>query len=221
MKEALSFLSKLEKNNNRDWFLANKKEYTETRRLVLESVEELIKGIHSFDKDIIGIEASKSMFRINRDVRFSANKNPYKNNMGAYFSKGGKNSIFSGYYFHIQPGNSFIAAGVWMPESKILNAIRQEIHFNHETFRKILKNKKLVESFGEIQGDQLKTAPKGYEKDHPAIDLLRYKSLVLMRHFSDKELTDKDFIKTCVSHYKNSAPFIQFINEAIALGAEQ
>lgn len=218
MKEAISFLAKLEKNNNRDWFQANKKEYDSAKRLILSTVETLLKGISTFDKGVEDLKPSSCMFRINRDIRFSANKNPYKNNMGAWMSKGGKKSPFSGYYIHIQPSASFIAVGVWMPESQILHAIRQEIHFNHENFRKIINNKDLILKFGQLEGEQLKTSPKGFEADHPAIDLLRFKSFVFTKQFTDKELASDDFAEKCVEAYKSAFPFVKFLNEAIDLG---
>ncbi|MEX1189673.1 MAG: DUF2461 domain-containing protein [Bacteroidia bacterium] len=221
MKEALQFLTKLEKNNNRDWFLEHKKEYEFGKKQVLGLVEQVLSGIYAFDAGMEGLKPSSCMFRINRDVRFSANKNPYKNNMGAYMSKAGKKSPYAGYYLHIQPSGAFIAAGIWMPESKILNAIRQEIHFNHSNLRKILKSKDLVSHFGEMQGEQLKTSPKGFDIEHPAIDLLRFKSFVFSHSFTDKEVDSADFAIRCIEHYKAAYPFIIFLNEAVELGTTE
>jgi len=220
MKEILSFLEELQKNNNRDWFQANRKSYDLAKKHMLILVSELIEGISKFDSDIAGTLPGSAVFRINRDVRFSNNKDPYKNNMGAYFSRAGKKSPFAGYYFHIQPGQSFIAAGIWMPEAPVLNAIRREIHFNHANLRKILNNKNL-KVWGDLEGEQLKTSPKGYDSDHPALDLLRYKSFVFTHHFSNKEVNSKQFIDQCIEMYKCATPFIKFINEAVESGTAE
>jgi uncharacterized protein (TIGR02453 family) len=217
MKEILSFLEDLQKNNNRDWFLANRKSYDLAKKQMLRIVSELIAGISRFDSDISGTVPGSAVFRINRDVRFSNNKDPYKNNMGAYFSRAGKKSPFAGYYFHIQPANSFIASGIWMPEAPVLNAIRREIHFNHDSLRKILSNKDL-KSWGKLEGEQLKTSPKGYDSDHPALDLLRHKSFVFTHHFSDKQTNSGDFLNQCLEMYKSAMPFVKFINEAVESG---
>jgi uncharacterized protein (TIGR02453 family) len=220
MKEILSFLEELQKNNNRDWFQANRKAYDLAKQQMLLLVTDLIAGISKFDSDIAGTLPGSAVFRINRDVRFSNNKDPYKNNMGAYFSRAGKKSPFAGYYFHIQPGHSFIAAGIWMPEAPVLNAIRREIHFNHANLRKILNNKNL-KNWGDLEGEQLKTSPKGYDSDHPALDLLRYKSFVFTHHFANKEVHSKQFIDQCIEMYKCATPFIKFINEAVESGTAE
>jgi uncharacterized protein (TIGR02453 family) len=138
--------------------------------------------------------------------------------MGAYLSRGGKKSNFAGYYFHIQPGNSFIACGIWMPEPPVLQAIRQEIHFNYQQLNEVLEKKSFVKAFGNLQGEQLKGSPKGYDKEHPALDLLRYKSFVVTHKFSDKEVTSPDFIANCLAYYKESFPLLKFLNQAIELG---
>jgi len=220
MKETLSFLAELEKNNVRDWFEANRKTYEHSKKDLAVLVQEVIDGLQKIDPEITGLIASKCMFRINRDVRFSANKNPYKNNMGAYMSKGGKKSVYGGYYLHIQNNASFIAAGVWMPEAPILKSIRQELHYNHKNFRKIIDSKVFKTHFGQVEGDQLKTTPKGYEADHPAIDLLRHKSFVVTHKFSNKEVCSADFVKQCLDYYKTAAPFLKFVNDAIDMGLE-
>jgi uncharacterized protein (TIGR02453 family) len=140
--------------------------------------------------------------------------------MGAYMAKGGKKSVYGGYYLHIQPKASFVAAGVWMPEAPILKSIRQELHYNHLAFRKIIDTKSFKSHFGEMGGDQLKTTPKGFDADHPAIDLLRYKSFVVMHNFTDKEVCDADFSRKILTHYKQATPFLHYINNAIDLGLE-
>lgn len=220
MTEILSFLADLQRNNNKEWFDANRKQYDSVKKQMTLAVAGLIEGISAFDADISGMKPGSAMFRINRDVRFSANKNPYKNNMGAFMSRDGKKSPFAGYYFHIQPGESFIAVGIWMPEASVLNSVRRELHFNHANFRKILKSKQMA-PWGVMEGEQLKTSPKGYDADHPAIDLLRYKSFVFTRAFSDKEVKKPEFIPTCIDLYKSALPFVKFVNEAIEAGLNE
>ncbi|MCB0820299.1 MAG: DUF2461 domain-containing protein [Bacteroidetes bacterium] len=220
MKEILSFLADLQRNNNKEWFDAHRKHYDSVKKQMTSVVAGIIEGISAFDPDISGMKPGSAMFRINRDVRFSANKNPYKNNIGAFMSKEGKKSPFAGYYFHIQPGASFIAVGIWMPEASVLNSVRRELHFNHANFRKILKSKHMA-PWGEMEGEQLKTSPKGYDADHPAIDLLRYKSFVFTCSFSDKEVNKPDFASTCTKMYKAALPFVKFVNEAIESGLNE
>jgi uncharacterized protein (TIGR02453 family) len=220
MKGTLAFLAELEKNNHRDWFEANRKTYESSKKELAVLVQQVIQGINTFDPELGDQAPSKCMFRINRDIRFSNNKNPYKNNMGAYMAKGGKKSVYGGYYLHIQPKASFLAAGVWMPEAPILKSIRQELHYNHAAFRKIIESKSFHSNFGELGGEQLKTSPKGYDADHPAIDLLRYKSFVVTHNFADKEVCSANFGEQVLGYFKQAAPFLHYLNNAIDLGLE-
>ena len=220
MKEVLDFLAALETNNNRDWFLANKKKYESAKSTVAKTVDLLIQNISKFDPSVSELLAKNCMFRINRDVRFSANKNPYKNNMGAWIAKGGKKSYYAGYYLHIQPENSFLAAGVFMPEPPQLNAIRQEIYFNHAAFTKVLQEKSFHQHFPQLDDYQLKTAPKGFDKEHEAIHLLKYKSYVVSKKLTDKEVCSADFMKLIVEQFKRSFPLVKFLNEALEMKEE-
>lgn len=217
MKTVLGFLRQLEQNNNRDWFAAQKPEFEQAKSRMLLLVEEVIRGVASFDKEVGGQQAKDCVFRIYRDTRFSADKTPYKNNMGAWIAPGGKKSPGAGYYLHIQPGASFIAGGVWMPDSPMLQAIRQEIYFRHEEFRKILLSRSFKAAFGEMDDYRLKTFPKGFDKEHPAIDLLRYTSYVVSHSFTDKEVKDPEFASQAVQLFKTMHPFLRFLNEAIGM----
>ena len=217
MLHSLDFLKQLENNNNREWFELHRNEFEESKREVQELTNSLIQEIGKFDSSILKLNYKDCVFRIYRDTRFSKNKTPYKNNMGAVFTDGGKKSPKAGYYIHIQPGASFLAAGVWMPDAPVLQAIRREIYFNHINLRGILGKDNLNSMFNTMGDHQLKTAPKGYDKEHPAIDLLRFKSFVLSRSLSDKEVHSKDLAIKAAAVFKEMSPFIQFLNEAIVL----
>ena len=220
MKEVLDFLASLETNNNRDWFLANKKKYESAKSTVAQAVDLVIQNISKFDPSVAELTSKNCIFRINRDVRFSANKNPYKNNMGAWIAKGGKKSYYAGYYLHFQAENSFVAAGVFMPEPPQLNAIRQEIYFNHAAFSKVLNEKSFQQHFPQLDDYQLKNAPKGFDKEHEAVHLLKYKSYVVSKKLTDKEVCSSDFIKIIGEQYKSAFPLVKYINEALEMKEE-
>jgi uncharacterized protein (TIGR02453 family) len=214
-----TFLKSLAKNNNRDWFEKNKPKYL----LAKEEFENFLEALHAellkFDEGLAGLNPKKLGFRIYRDVRFSKDKSPYKINMGAGFSPQGKMVQEPGYYIHIQPNNeSFVAGGLYMPDAENLAKIRQEIDYNSEAFNKILSNKKFSSSFpkGLDDFDRLKTAPKGYAKDHPQLELLKNKSFIVSHYFTDKELTDKKFPKKVAEVCKTLKPLNDFLNSAIS-----
>jgi uncharacterized protein (TIGR02453 family) len=217
MQHSLDFLKQLQSNNTREWFEKHRPEFEVSKKEIQDLSAVLIQEIGKFDAGVLKLTSKDCIFRINRDVRFSKNKAPYKNNIGAAFTDGGKKSPKAGYYIQIQSGASFIAAGVWMPEAPVLQAIRQEIYFNHINLRGIIGKGNLQSMFNTMGDHQLKTAPKGYDKDHPAIDLLRYKSFVLSRSLSDKEVLSKDFALNAASIFKEMSPFIEFLNSAISL----
>lgn len=215
-KQTLNFLKDLKANNNKEWFDANRLRYEYAKENMKEVTQELIKAIGSFDPDIAKLEAKQCMFRINRYIRFSANKEPYKSNLGASFNKDGKKAHGGGYYFHVQPGGSFLAGGIWMPEADVLKKIRQEIDYNTLAFKKIIYNKDFVKHFKELsKEDSLANVPKGYPKDHPEAELLKLKSYIVSTDISDKELTSADFIAKAKEMYKAMKPLISFVNTAI------
>jgi uncharacterized protein (TIGR02453 family) len=214
----LKFLKDVARNNNRDWFEKNKHKYLEAK----ERFEDFLETIHGeflkFDDGLSGINPRKMGFRIYRDVRFAKDKRPYKTNMGAGFSPGGKLIQEPGYYIHIEPGNkSFVAAGIYMPDAPRLTAIRQEIDYSAERFEKILKDKKFKKYFKGLDDfDKLKTAPKGYAKDHPQIEHLKHKSFIVSHYFTDAEVASKSFVKKLADIAHAAKPFNNFFAEAIA-----
>ncbi len=216
-KSTLDFLSKLKQNNNRDWFLEHKTEYEKAKSNFVDFVQQLIQEVAKFDNSVKGLDAKKCVFRINRDIRFSADKSPYKSNMGASFSAGGKNSTNPGYYIHLEGNKSFLAAGKWMPDPTMLSAIRQEIDYNTKEFKKIITAKEFVSFFGELSDeDKLKTAPKGYPKDHPELELLKLKSFIAVHSFNQKEVLSKTFLSDCVKGCKLVFPLTKFLSRAIS-----
>lgn len=221
-KETLRFLEELTDNNVREWFDENRDRYQTAKADVAQLVEQLIAGITEFDGGLVGTEAKKSMFRIFRDVRFSKNKAPYKTNMGAWMARDGRKSPWAGYYLHIEPGGkSFLAGGCYMPPSPILKGIREAVDYEPEALRAIIADAAFQEKFGELEGAKLKTAPKGYDKELPHIDLLRHKSFVVSQPLSDKMLTSKNFIAHAQEVYQAMLPLNTFLNKAIGEVVEE
>jgi uncharacterized protein (TIGR02453 family) len=214
-KSTLDFLKKLKNNNNRDWFLENKTEYLAAKKNFESFVQEFIDRIVKFEPLMKGLEASSCVYRINRDIRFSNDKSPYKTHMGAFIVRGGKQNgdKYAGYYFHVEPGNSLIAGGAYIPPAEWLTAIREKIDDEGDRLIKILKNKEFVSTFGSLEGEKLKTAPKGYPKDHPHIELLRMKSFLVERSISDKEVVSEDCMDLIVKAAKVMKPLNDFCNE--------
>ena len=214
-KSTLEFLSKLSKNNNREWFEKNRSTYENTKTNFKVFVDDLILSTSKFDPAIKNLESKNCIFRINRDVRFSKNKSPYKNNFGASISPGGKKSFSAGYYIQIQPGESFIAGGMWQPPAPQINAIRQEIDYHSNEFKKIISAKEFKKLFGILsEEDKLKSAPKGYDKMHPEIELLKHRSYIVVHPFKDSEVLSKDFLKNCCNTMKAMHPLNIFLRRA-------
>jgi uncharacterized protein (TIGR02453 family) len=217
-KTTMQFLKDLSKNNNKPWFDTNRKKYEAAKENVIALVAQLLQGVGNFDKAIGELEAKKCMFRINRDVRFSSNKEPYKTNMGAWFNAGGKKEWNGGYYLHIEPGNCFMAAGLYQPDADKLSKVRQEIDYNYQDFKKIVENKNFMQTFGTLskeEGMVLSRPPKGYDINNEAIDYIKHKSFVARKKINDDEIMDKNIVKKLVGDYKLLYPFIKFLNEAI------
>ena len=212
----LTFLKSLKKNNNKPWFGENRDKYDAARSNFEELVNELLHKMVAFDPDMKDLEAKKCMFRINRDVRFSKNKTPYKVNISAYFSKGGKKSVNAGYYFQIQPdGKSFVGGGLWMPEATELKKVRQEIDYSFSEFKKIISNPVFKKQYGELeQEDKLVNVPKGYDKENPAADFLKLKSFVATKNISDEELLSPKFANEIIAAFKALMPLLKFMNRA-------
>ncbi len=212
----LKFLKDLQKNNNRPWFEAHRIQYERAKEDFLLLTENLIAGIAAFDKPIGLLKAKDCTFRINRDVRFSKNKSPYKNNIAAYFNHDGKKGNGAGYYLHIEPGKSFAAGGIWMPEPQVLTKIRQEIDYSFDELKKITAAAGFKKTFVQgITGESLVRPPKGYDENNPAIALLKLKSFIVTNSFTDAEVKDKNFNKSILQTFKTMQPFIKFLNTAV------
>lgn len=206
----LDFLRKIKKNNNRDWFNAHKNEFLKEQQFIESFAGALLKELNT--KDVIETASGKkSLHRIYRDTRFSNNKTPYKTNWSGSFRRATKFRR-GGYYFHIEPGNSFIAGGFWGPSTDDLKRIRDEIAFDATALRRILKSKSFVSTFGSLQGEQLKTTPKGFDAGNDAIDLLRFKQFLLIRNFTDKEVLSEPFLKEAATTFKNMRPFFDYMS---------
>jgi len=215
MQKVFDFLSALDQNNNRDWFAANKAKYEEAKQIVLVFAEEILAALNQIDTSLKDVDAKKAVLRIYRDVRFSKNKNPYKNNFGIYFSCGPKEPFLAGYYIHIEPDKSFIGGGLYYPDAKTLQKVRQEIYFNHQSLRDIFKDKKFKQHFGQLDDYQLKTFPKGYDKAHEAIDLLKYTSFIVSKNYANDDVLNKPFAKDCIEKFSAMAPLVKWLNHAI------
>lgn len=215
-KATLDFLKSLKKNNNKEWFDKNKEKYLAAKENVEELTGGLIQQFSAFDKKLSGLKAKDCIFRIYRDVRFSKDKKPYKSNMGATINPGGRKMEIAGYYIHIEPGKSFLAGGRWMPQGDHLKKIRQEIDYNGKDFKKILNDKGFKKYFGELdQTYKLIRPPKGYDKDHPDIELLKMNSYIVWRQYSDAEVLSKKFLQEVTKGAKLMKPFLDFLNTAI------
>ena len=214
----IKFLKDLQKNNNKPWFDEHRKQYDIAKTDFLLLVSALIKSIAAFDPPIAALAEKNCIFRINRDVRFSKNKSPYKNNMAGYFNKDGKKGNGSGYYLHIEPGKSFAAGGTWMPLPVDLAKIRQEVDYDFADWRYITNRAEFKKQFknGLDTADILQRPPRGYDENNPAIQIIKLKSFVVRRSFSDAEVLDKHFVREVTKTFRAMKPMIDFLNKAIA-----
>ena len=212
-KENLDFLNRLKQNNNREWFAEHKSEYEKNREDIIAFADDLLDKMKQHD-DIETVSGKKSLYRIYRDIRFSKDKTPYKTQWSGSFKRATK-LLRGGYYFHIEPGNSFLGGGFWGPSSSDLKLIRQNILDYGDELKDILNSKEFINTFGQLEGDKLKTAPKGFDKEHQHIDLLRYKQFLLVKRFSDKEVLSEDFIKQLNEGFKAMRPFFDYMSEAL------
>lgn len=215
---SLQFLKGLKKNNNKPWFDAHRAAYETAKKDFEGFIQTLLQKHGAKDNTIATLEAKKCLFRINRDVRFSKDKSPYKTNMGASMTAGGKKSPLAGYYFHMEPGKSFVGGGLYMPMPDQLAKVRQEIDYNFEEFKKIVGSKKFKEVFGELdtsEGLQLSRVPKGYEAENPAADFLRLKSFIAFTEITDADLTSKDLTKKALKAMETIQPLLEFLNRGL------
>lgn len=210
-----SFLKEISQNNNREWYDANKKKYQEAKKEFDFFVEKLIPALKAVDSKIDVSFAKECTFRIHRDVRFSKNKLPFKTNFGAYINRGGKKSNYAGFYVHIEPENSFVGGGLYMPQAQTLKIIRNEITYTAGELRKIIAKPEFKATFGSLQGEKLKTAPRGYPKDHKDIDLLRFKSFFVAHKLDDNQILDENLISKIEQVCKIMFPLNDYFNNAL------
>lgn len=217
MQNIFSFLHLLKDNNNKAWFDTNRKIYEQSKKDFIRFITSLSEKMAKYDSLFQTIDPKKSIFRINRDIRFSKDKSPYKTNFGAYFSPSGKNSFHAGYYLHLQPGDqSFMAGGIYMPPNDALKKIRQEIDYNGEQLKRTIFSAGFKKVWGTLQQeDKLARPPQGYASDHPDIELLKLKSLTFVHKFSDRETESPEFIQKVVEGFVLLKPFLDFLNGAL------
>jgi uncharacterized protein (TIGR02453 family) len=211
------FLKALKTNNNKPWFDENRKLYEAAKKDFYAFADHVIKSITSFDDSIAHLTAKDCAFRINRDIRFSKDKSPYKTNMGAFISKGGKKINYAGYYLHIEPGKCFVAGGFYMPEAPQLAKIRQEIDYNFKEWKAITGSRVFKSNFSKgVEGiEVLSRPPKGYDENNPAIEYLKMKSFIVSCAITDAALQNSNTVKEITKIYKAIQPMIEFLNAAV------
>ena len=217
-QSTLQFLKDLKKNNNRDWFDKNRPRFDNAKNDFEKFTAEIITRLGKTDESIAHLEARQSTFRQHRDVRFSKDKSPFKAHMGMYLSKGGRKGIQAGYYFHLEPGQSMVAGGLWMPLPPELKKVRQEIDYNWDEFSNIIGNRKFGTAFGELDDSaefKLSRPPKGYDVDNPAIEFLKLKSVIATRKITDDELKMPQLAKKVTGYFETLKPLIYFLNRAV------
>lgn len=214
-KSTLEFLKFLKHNNNRDWFIKNRSLYLMAKDNFETFVQEIINKIIDFEPIMKGLEVKSCVYRINRDIRFSNDKTLYKSHFGAFIVRGGKKNSdkFAGYYIHVEPGASIIAGGAYMPPTTWLSAIREKIDEEPDKLIKIINSEEFIKYFGNIDGEKLKKAPKGYPPDHPHIDLLKYKSYLVVNEVKDEFVISDKYFEHVMNIIKAMKPLNDFLNE--------
>jgi uncharacterized protein (TIGR02453 family) len=216
--QTLKFLSSIKKNNNKAWFETHRAAYEAARIDYANFIELVIDELQKSDPTITGLTSRDCIYRFYRDVRFSKDKTPYKNYFGATIKRGGRKTKYAGYYFHCTPGGSFAGGGLWMPEPENLKLVRQEIDYNYDEFLSILKEKNFRKYFGDLHKDEdisLVNAPKGYEKDNPAVPYLKLKCLIAETEIGDDELTKATLHRKVINVFKAIQPLLNFINRSL------
>lgn len=217
MKNILSFLEDLARNNNRDWFNDNKKAYQDALDTFREFIETILVGVSKTDPSVGSLEAKDTIFRIYKDVRFSKDKTPYKTHFGGWMAKGGRKSTDAGYYFHLEPGNTFMAAGVWMPPKEQLTLIRQEIMYNPSEYFKII-NDPLISKAYERGGkeDMLKKGPAGFPKDFEFMEEIKYKHYIFSKNYENKDVIKTGFAEKVTHDYTGLYPLVAYLNHSMS-----
>ncbi|MFZ0599751.1 MAG: DUF2461 domain-containing protein [Flavobacterium sp.] len=213
-KSSLDFLTQLKENNNKVWFDANKSKYLEELNHIETFAGALLQELSKTDV-LETASGKKSIYRIYRDIRFAKDKTPFKTFWGGSFTRA-TSQRRGGYYFHLEKGNSFFAGGFWGPNAGDLKRVRSEFALDSKPMQKILKSKTFVNTFGTLQGEQLKTAPKGYDITHEAIDLLRYKQFLIIKRFTDDEVLSPNFLEQALQTCINMRPFFDYMNEVLS-----
>jgi len=209
-KSALDFFKKLQKNNNREWFTEHKPKFKAIETEVKLVYNEIYNRLNSHDE----VDKLK-LFRIYRDVRFSKNKTPYKTHFGGSFHRK-KPELRGGYYLHISPNNeSFLATGFWQPNPADLLRMRKEFEMDANEMREIINNKMFKSVWGELEGDEVKTAPKGFNKEDKNIDLIKKKQYIFTKKFTDKEVLSKDFLDTVHDAFKTVRPYFDYMSDVL------
>jgi uncharacterized protein (TIGR02453 family) len=216
-KDSIDFLIELSANNNREWFNSHKDRYTEAHGNIIAFADALLVEMNKHDH-IETASGKKSVFRIYKDVRFSKEKTPYNTHWSGSLKRATK-KLRGGYYFRIEPGNSRLVGGFFGPEKNDMKRIREDINANYEDWRNLLADKTLTDTFGKLLGAKLTTAPRGYAKDHPAVDLLRYKQFMLRHQFTDEEVLSPDFVHNANEVFKKMRPFLDFMSEVLTTDA--
>lgn len=217
-QSTIKFLTDLKKNNNKEWFDKNRKVYEAAKADFLNLTTAVLENLSKKDTTISHLDPKKCVFRINRDIRFSKDKSPYKTNMGMSIGKAGKVAICAGYYFHVEPGQCFIGGGIYMPMPDEVKKIRQEIDYGFTEFKKIIAAKKFVTAFGKVNTSaeySLSRPPKGYDESNPAIEFIKLKSWIVGTPVADADLADKNLAKKIVEKFETMKPFIDFLNKAV------
>lgn len=207
----LDFLNDLKKNNNREWFQENKSRYEASHKEMVQFAEKLLELMNKTDV-IETASGKKSLFRIYRDVRFSKNKQPYKINRSGSFRRAGAERR-GGYFFSIEPGNSMIGGGFYGPNKDDLQHLRNQIDIDSNPLRTVLEDKTFKSYYGNLLGEQLKTAPRGFDPDHKDIDLLRFKNFYFMHSFTDDEVIANDFVEKVADGLQIIRPFFDVMTD--------
>ncbi len=209
----LDFINTLKTNNNREWFASHKDEFLIEQANVIAFADELLLALSKHDV-IETPSGRRSLYRIYRDIRFSKDKTPFQTYWGGSFKRATKNRR-GGYYYHLEKGNNLVVGGFWGPDAKDLKRIRAELALDSSRLRAILNSSSFIANFDKLNGDQLKTAPKGFAIDNPEIDLLRYKQFLLIRRFSDEEVISADFAEKVNETFIAMRPFFNYMSEVL------
>ncbi|WP_306353070.1 DUF2461 domain-containing protein [Flavobacterium sp. '19STA2R22 D10 B1'] len=216
--KTLDFLEDLKKNNHREWFQENKSRYETAKKDYYQLIADLLEAMVPHDSTLEALEPKDCAFRINRDIRFSKDKTPYKTHLGVWMTIGKKSGLFAGYYIHMEKGASFVGGGLYMPPAEELKKVRKEIAYFAEDLEEILNEPSFKKIYGTLDRNDaiaLKNAPKGYDVNHPAIEYLKLKSFTATHQFDDKLLTSKDFVSTMVTNLVALKPLIDYLNRGL------